>query len=533
MSQPLLILAFSLGATLPAATLAWVAGIAADRLNLTARTRALVWRAGLGLTLLAGLVVPLGLLRHPAARIVARHVTTVAPAGGAVTGRSNLPSHMDWNGLLGALAAGLVFMVLAGAAVGLALVSIRALRASRLPRKATGGEVLAPLVAQHAAALGIAPPPVLFSQTVSTAMLVGLRRPAILLPPRLLAEMETADLAWICAHELAHLKRGDNWRVLLDQLLGALLWFNPPALAALGRLGALREELCDAAVLADAPAADRRRYAAILLQALRLAGSGNGQPAFIHKQGSEHAVRFKAILQPRSRSSRLAMAGVAGALGAAVLSTGLVSAAFAQQLGAAASDDRAVAAKARYRQATAIDYQRYCASGDPQDDGFCAGVMFAVLPGGTAANPGNAICQPEKADYVGFEKQVRAAILAAQPNASETPHAFVVRVLRSAFQCQTPGVMTASGMEITSGGSMEDALQTIYTGSPTIRIVGPMPRQLLLVNGARPPEDFDVNAIPNGGIDRIIRLKPGNPQAAALGARPDQAVLNIVLKAGT
>jgi beta-lactamase regulating signal transducer with metallopeptidase domain len=91
------------------------------------------------------------------------------------------------------------------------------------------------------------------SDQISEPLLAGARRPVILLPKALVARTEAARLELICGHELAHLKRGDNWRLLLEHLLGGLFWMVPPYAALRGRAAAVREELCDRLALADAP----------------------------------------------------------------------------------------------------------------------------------------------------------------------------------------------------------------------------------------------------------------------------------------
>ncbi|MDQ0462506.1 beta-lactamase regulating signal transducer with metallopeptidase domain [Caulobacter ginsengisoli] len=501
----------ALAATLPAAALAWLAGTLAERLALTAAARAMVWRTGLGLTVLTMLATPLGLLRRVASAAPQVHAT-IAAAGPAKAAPAAIAlPRLDPASLIDPLA----LLLAAGMLVGLGGLLVRSWRVERLRRRARPVSELA-----HIAI------PVLASQEAGAALLVGLMRPAIILPERLLAQLSADDLALICAHELAHLRRRDNWRILADQALSAVLWFNPPAHLCIARLVALREEICDATVLAGAGEDLRRRYAVVLLAAMRLAGAGGAQPAFIRKQGSEHAMRFKAILSPAGPSSRRALAAAAGLMGVAAVSTGLIGAAFAQPLAGVAADASRRTVKAGDQTSDAAGYQRACASGEARDSGFCTGVIFAVL---SAKDSG--VCQPTTNDYIALEKQARAAIAAATPEAAETPRLFVTRALKGAFACEKTGD-TSSGIQITSDRSRTQGAVTTFEGSPTVRVIGPLSPELLLVNGRRPAEGFDVNALPAGSIERIVITNAGSRRARALGAGPGQSVMNVVLKGG-
>ena len=96
-------------------------------------------------------------------------------------------------------------------------------------------------------------------------LLVGVRRPAILLPPGLLAECSPGQVRLVLAHELAHLRRRDllwNWLAVAAQ---TLLFFHPLVWMA-GREWRLAQEMAadEAAVLlTDAAVAD---YGALLVR---------------------------------------------------------------------------------------------------------------------------------------------------------------------------------------------------------------------------------------------------------------------------
>ncbi|MEO1529061.1 MAG: M56 family metallopeptidase, partial [Planctomycetota bacterium] len=78
---------------------------------------------------------------------------------------------------------------------------------------------------------------------VASPVLVGLLRPAFLLPPSLLTNLSPTELESILLHELAHLYRRDHWAQLVQRLIEALLFFNP-AIWFLSRNLSVERELC-------------------------------------------------------------------------------------------------------------------------------------------------------------------------------------------------------------------------------------------------------------------------------------------------
>ena len=79
---------------------------------------------------------------------------------------------------------------------------------------------------------------------------VAFGRPAVILPELLLGAIGDNELTDILVHEVAHVQRGDQWLVLLQELAGALYW---PIVSVHGLNRELRracEEVCDNVVLA-------------------------------------------------------------------------------------------------------------------------------------------------------------------------------------------------------------------------------------------------------------------------------------------
>lgn len=79
--------------------------------------------------------------------------------------------------------------------------------------------------------------------------LVGILKPVLLLPERLIDQLARGELESIVAHELAHLRRRDNLTFALHMVSEILFWFFPPIWWLGRRLLLERERACDEAVL--------------------------------------------------------------------------------------------------------------------------------------------------------------------------------------------------------------------------------------------------------------------------------------------
>jgi len=102
------------------------------------------------------------------------------------------------------------------------------------------------------------------SDDVDRPSVVGFFRPRILLPPDLLATLSQPELEQIVLHEMEHVRRGDHWTNLLQQVSLVLLPWNPAVLWLNRRLCFERELACDDGVLRATKA--RKTYAACLVR---------------------------------------------------------------------------------------------------------------------------------------------------------------------------------------------------------------------------------------------------------------------------
>lgn len=110
---------------------------------------------------------------------------------------------------------------------------------------------------------------VAMSSVVTVPLVAGVFRPVVLLPAGA-ASWTAADRSAVLAHEVAHIRRGDQWTLLLGLLVRAMYWPNPLVWMAVRRLRTSSEEACDQTVLARGVPASV--YAQLLLRLAREAG---------------------------------------------------------------------------------------------------------------------------------------------------------------------------------------------------------------------------------------------------------------------
>lgn len=139
------------------------------------------------------------------------------------------------------------------------------------------------------------------SPEVSGPVMLGWLAPVVLLPECFLALDEEAQCAIAC-HELLHVRRADWLVTLLEELAGAVLWFNPAAWMLLAQTRLVREELVDAETVRLT--SSREPYIDALLaiardrQTLDLAPA----PLFLRRRHLTH--RMHALLKEASMSKR-------------------------------------------------------------------------------------------------------------------------------------------------------------------------------------------------------------------------------------
>src|ERR1700756_498856 len=101
------------------------------------------------------------------------------------------------------------------------------------------------------------------SVAVEVPTAIGFFRPAVVLPSWTLCELSPAELHALVLHELAHLRRWDDWTNLAQKVLHALFFFHPAVWWVERRLSLEREMACDDLVLAHT--SNPRAYAECLV----------------------------------------------------------------------------------------------------------------------------------------------------------------------------------------------------------------------------------------------------------------------------
>ena len=155
-------------------------------------------------------------------------------------------------------------------------------------------------------------------------------RVRILVPGDLLEGESRADIRWILAHELAHVRRWDHLVRWIEWLACAAFWWNPVAWWAGRRLKSSGEECCDALVMATFRPPPRT-YAASLVNVIDFLSRPRAlrAPIFANEAywGGTRPIqrRIETIMRDRSRTATPRwIRGALAVLAVCVLPLGLV-----------------------------------------------------------------------------------------------------------------------------------------------------------------------------------------------------------------
>ena len=211
----------------------------------------------------------------------------------------------------------------AGLTVSLLLLAVGYLRLwgrvrrHKLPLIHGSEERLSELCAQEK----IGRPPRLFRVSgLKSPCLVGIVRPAILLPRELPAEA----LSWALAHELTHLRHRDTWYMLLMNLARCVHWFNPLVWLMVRAARRDMELCCDYDLLCGRDEAARRAYGRAILDQMTGRDRGfSGLTTGFSGSKREVFTRFRAMMDTTPKRKGRAL--LALAVAAIVLSGSLVA----------------------------------------------------------------------------------------------------------------------------------------------------------------------------------------------------------------
>ena len=109
------------------------------------------------------------------------------------------------------------------------------------------------------------------SEETSVPMVIGLIEPVIVIPQSLARELTEEEFQQVALHELAHIRRRDDWMKLAQRLIEAFLFFHPAVLWIGRQLNLEREVACDDSVISMT--GRPRPYAACLVKLLELTTS--------------------------------------------------------------------------------------------------------------------------------------------------------------------------------------------------------------------------------------------------------------------
>ncbi len=93
------------------------------------------------------------------------------------------------------------------------------------------------------------PVQLMLSSKARSPMAIGFRKPAVIIPDTLLLQLTTAELDHLGLHEVAHIRRADDWTNLIQRVIQAVFFFNPAVHWICDRLNFEREVACDDWVL--------------------------------------------------------------------------------------------------------------------------------------------------------------------------------------------------------------------------------------------------------------------------------------------
>ncbi|MBQ6852886.1 MAG: hypothetical protein IJO07_01780, partial [Peptococcaceae bacterium] len=146
-------------------------------------------------------------------------------------------------------------------------------------------------------------PNVLISGGVQSPMLIGFRKPTIVLPYKLYGENE---LVMILRHELTHYKHHDLWYKLILLCANVLHWFNPLVWLMNRQAGRDVEQVCDDYVVDGMDMDYRKAYSMTILNTMA-SQKGVALSTHLSKDAQNTKKRFAGILEPHQYKKGIAV----------------------------------------------------------------------------------------------------------------------------------------------------------------------------------------------------------------------------------
>jgi beta-lactamase regulating signal transducer with metallopeptidase domain len=140
---------------------------------------------------------------------------------------------------------------------------------------------------------------VVVSSEISIPLVAGPWKRRIMLPARLLDELDEHELEQIGIHEAAHLLRGDDYALLIQRILEAFFALHPVVCWISRRIDLEREIACDDRVIAAT--GDAQPYAACLARVVQLTGGILATPTATSATDRSHLARRVDMLLDKTR----------------------------------------------------------------------------------------------------------------------------------------------------------------------------------------------------------------------------------------
>ena len=208
------------------------------------------WQAILALSILVPIMQPVITPATPSSALqLFSVVTSSATSTGFIAGDSI--DVAQWT----------LYVIVSVAAMRVLWLALGLLRLRAITRRAEPAAALDQMLGELSKAIG-GTATIALSDNLQTPATVGVWRPLILVPRRLLDLPEAVQRA-VIAHELIHVRRRDWVHTIAEECWCALLWFHPAARLIAARLSLARETVVDEATICLTR--DRRAYAEALL----------------------------------------------------------------------------------------------------------------------------------------------------------------------------------------------------------------------------------------------------------------------------
>ena len=193
----------------------------------------------------------------------------------------------------------LFWLWLAGAAMCALVAATRIVRFERLLRDTLpASERLQRLATETAGKLGVRRvPDVRYVECVGVPFLwCAGGRPTIVLPMRMLSQLDEQSSVLILAHELAHLRRRDHWVRVVELIVSTVYWWNPLAWVIRRQIHEFEDLCCDAWVRWAFPDCTKR-YAEVVLKAAESLNASQVGARLLPASPFLHSLSLKARIE--------------------------------------------------------------------------------------------------------------------------------------------------------------------------------------------------------------------------------------------